>query len=286
MQLGQFESALVEVRKINQKFLKYKAEEKKNFELSPFSKYLAALIWEADKKYDDACIDYKEAFLLDPLYRKIGVDMLRGCLKANRQQEFKQLAEKMNATDEEIKAAKNFEKTELILVFLQGWGPRKQPRFDAPAFPQLVGVNSDTHFLRADVLDQKQNILNSFQSEAVYSVEKAAIATLNADYNSLVARRVGARVAKEVVADQLRQRDNALGALAWVVMVGSERADLRQWSIYPKTVHIVRIPLKPGQHTIRLTGMDLYLNDSEKLPDLNVTIRAGEKKFQLVRSLK
>ena len=286
MQLGQFDSALVEVRKINQKFLKYKADDKKNLELSSFAKYLSALIWEADQKYDDACIDYREAFLLDTTYRKVGLDMLRGCWKANRQGEFKDLVTKMNATNEEIKLAKDFDKTELILVFMQGWGPRKQPRADAPTFPQLVSVNSNTHFLKAEVIGALDKVLETYQSEPVYSVEKAAIATLNADYNSLVARRVGARVAKEVVASQIRQQDKALGQLAWLVMVASERADLRQWSIYPKSVHTVRIPLKPGKHTIRLTGLNIYLNDSEKLPDLVVNIRGGQKKFELIRSLK
>ncbi len=286
MELGQFDEALVEVRKINQKFLKYKADDKKNFELSSFAKYLSALIWEADKKYDDACIDYKEAFFLDIKYRKVGVDMLRGCWKANRQAEFKDLVIKMNATIEEIKLAKDFDRTELILVFMQGWGPRKQPRFDAPSFPQLISVNNETHFLKAEVIGAQDKVLETYQSEPVYSVENAAIAALNADYNSLVARRVGSRVAKEIVASQIRQNDKALGQLAWLVMVASERADLRQWSIYPKTVHIVRIPLKPGLHTIRLTGLNIYLNDSEKLPDLAVNIRGGQKKFELIRSLK
>ena len=286
MQLGQFDSALVEVRKINQKFLKHKADDKKNFELSSFAKYLSALIWEADRKYDDACIDYREAFFLDTVYRKVGLDMLRGCFKADRQGEFKDLVTKMNATNEEIKLAKQFDKTELVLVFMQGWGPRKQPRADAPSFPQLVSVNSNTHFLKAEVVDSQDKVLDTYQSDPVYSVEKAAIATLNADYNLLVARRIGARVAKEVIASQIRQQDKALGQIAWLVMVASERADLRQWSIYPKSVHTVRIPLKPGKHRIRLTGLNIYLNDSEKLPDITVNIRGGEKKFELIRSLK
>ncbi len=286
IQLGQLDSALVEVRKINQKFIKYKAEDKKNFELSPISKYLSALIWEADRKYDDACIDYKDAFFLDTTYRRIGIDMLRSCLKANRQQEFKILAEKMNATKEELEAAKDFEKTELIIVFMQGWGPRKQPRPDAPRYPQLVSVNSNTHFLKADIVDKNEKVLESYQSDPVYSVEKAAIATLNADYNSLVARRVGGAVAKHIVADQIRQKDQVLGQLALLAMMVADRADLRQWSIYPKGVHILRIPIKPGTHTLRLTGMNIFLNDSEKLPDLTLNIRSGEKKFELIRSLK
>ncbi len=287
MQLGQFDDALVEVRKINQKFQKYKAEDKKNFELSPFSKYLSAIIWEADHKSDDACIDYRDAYTLDTSYRKIGLDMLHACWKAHRADEFNKFAKKIAATDDEIKDAKATSGAELILIFMQGWGPRKQPRPGAPTFPTLMSVPSETHFLKAEVSDENnKNSLISYRSEPVYSVEKAAIDTLNADYNSLVARRVGARVTKEVLADQLRQKNQALGNIAWLVMVASERADLRQWSIFPRTVHVIRIPVKPGQHTVHLTGLNMYLNDSEKMPDLDFKISAGEKKIQLVRSLK
>ena len=287
MQLGQFDDALVEVRKINQKFQKYKAEDKKNFELSSFAKYLSAMIWEADHKPDDACIDYRDAFLLDTTYRKIGLDMLHACWKAHRTDEFNQLIKKVAATEEEIKEAKSSPSAELILIFMQGWGPRKQPRPGAPTFPILVSVSSDTQFLKAEISNENsKNGVSTYRSEPVYSIEKAAIDTLNADYNSLVARRIGARVTKEVLADQLRQKNQALGNLAWLVMVASERADLRQWSIFPRTVHVIRIPVKPGQHTVHLTGLNIYLNESEKMPDLDFKISAGDKKIQLVRSLK
>ncbi len=287
MQLGQFDNALVEVRKMNQKFDKYRADEKKNFELNPFSKYLSALIWEADQKYDDACIDFKDAYTLDPSYPRIAQDMLRGCWKARRTAEFDELVKKTKATTEDIKIAKQASKTELIIIFMQGWGPRKQPRSENRTFPQLVSVPSSTYYLKAEVMDTaNKSVLSSYRSEPVYNVEKAAMDTLNADYKSLVARRIGSRVAKEVLADQIRQKDKALGQIAWLVMVASERADLRQWSIFPKTVHLVRIPLSAGTHNIRLTGMNVYLNDSEKIPDMTVSLKSGEKKFQLVRSLK
>lgn len=284
MQMGQLDSALVEVRKMNQKFVKLQGEEKRSFELNSFSKYLSGLIWEADKKYDDACIDLKDAYFIDPLYRKVAADMLRACWKAHRSDEFSQLVKKINASNEEIKVAKDPAKTELVLIYMQGWGPRKQPRPEARAFPYLVSVPSQTQFIRAEVMDNGK-VVQTLQSEPVYSVEKAAIDTLNADYNSLVARRVGARVAKEVVADQVRQKDKLAGNLLWLAMVASERADLRQWSIFPRTMQIIRIPLNPGPQTIRLTGLDSYSNSSEALSDLNITLRGGEKRFQLIRTL-
>ncbi len=287
IQLHEFDNALVEVRKMNQKFEKYKAEDKKNFELNPFSKYLSALIWEADRKFDDACIDFKDAYFLDPTYKYIAQDMLRGCWKARRTAEFDELVKKTKATPEEIKSAKQSTKNELILIFMQGWGPRKQPRAENHMFPELVSVPSHTQYLQAELINSSnQKVEETFRSEPVYSVEKAAIATLNADYKSLVARRIGSRVAKEVLADQIRQKDKALGQLAWLLMVASERADLRQWSIFPKSIQILRISLKAGTSSIRLTGLDIYLNESEKLPDLTINLRDGEKKFQLIRSLR
>ncbi|MFZ3230399.1 MAG: hypothetical protein WA160_09350 [Pseudobdellovibrio sp.] len=287
IQIGEMDNALVEVRKMNQKFNKLQAEDKKNFELNPFAKYLSGLIWEADKKYDDACIDFRDAYLLDISYRKVALDVLRSCWKAKRTTEFDEIVKKASASADEIKIAKQNNKSEVVIIFMQGWGPRKQPRPDNHYFPHLVSVSSATQFLRVDILDNtKKSVLETYQSEQIYSVEKAAIATLEADYGSLVARRVGARVAKEVMADQIRQKDKLLGNIAWLAMVASERADLRQWSVFPKTIQVIRIPVNPGSQVIRFTGLNYNLSESEKMADLEINIRLGEKKFQLVRSLR
>lgn len=287
IQMGQFDDALVEVRTMNQKFVKLQGEEKRSFELNSFSKYLSGLIWEATKKYDDACIDFRDAYFIDPFYRKVAADMLRTCWKAHRTDEFNMLVKKINATPEEIKTAKEPNKAELIIIYMQGWGPRKQPRPENRVFPTLVSVSSQTQFVRADLLDgTKQKTIESFTTQPVYSVEKAAIDTLNADYTSLVARRIGSRVAKEVVADQIRQKDKLLGNLAWLAMVASERADLRQWSIFPRTIQVMRIPVNPGPQSFHLTGLDGSMNSSEKMSDLDINIRGGEKRFQLVRTLR
>jgi uncharacterized protein len=280
IQLHDFDSALIEVRKMNQKFVKLNNENKKKFELNSFSKYLSGLVWEADRKYDDACIDFKDAYFLDTNYRSVGQDMLRTCWKANRSDEFRTLAKKMSATEDEIKKSKDYDKTELILIFMQGWGPRKAPRPTDSISPYLVPVYSQTQQLKAEINNK------NYLSQSVYSVESAAIQTLNDDYGSLIARRLAARAAKEVLASQIRQKDNLLGAVAWLAMVASERADLRQWSIFPKTFQIIRIPVVPGENKIKLTGLDSAGSASEQMPELMFKINSGEKKFQIIRSLK
>lgn len=280
IQLHNFDDALIEVRKMNQKFVKLNSENKKNFELNSFSKYLSGLIWEADKKYDDACIDFKDAYFLDTNYRSVANDMLRTCWRAHRTDEYLTLTKKISATPEEIKKSKENQKTELILIFLQGWGPRKVPRPNDNISAHLIPVMSQTQQLKAEINNQ------FYLSEPVYNVEAAAIQTLNDDYGALVARRLSARVAKEVLAHQIRQKDHALGAVAWLAMVASERADLRQWSIFPKTFQVIRIPVEAGENKIKLTGLDLNKNISEQMPELIFKINSGEKKFQIVRSLK
>ena len=280
IQLQNFDDALVEVRKMNQKFVKLNSENKKNYELNSFSKYLSGLIWEADHKYDDACIDFKDAYFLDTNYRSVAADMLRTCWKAQRTDEYRKLSKKISATDIEIKKSKENQKTELILIFLQGWGPRKQQRPGDRISAHLIPVNSVTQRLKAELNDQ------TYLSESVYNVESAAIQTLNDDYASLVTRRIAARVAKEVLAAQIRQKDGALGAVAWLAMVASERADLRQWSIFPKTFQILRIPVVAGENKIKLSGLNSMGSVSEQMPELIFKINSGDKKYQIIRSLK
>ena len=51
-------------------------------------------------------------------------------------------------------------------------------------------------------------------SQVFYSVTDVAMKVLNDEYNSIVAQRVAGVAAKAVVADQIRQKNKALGKLA------------------------------------------------------------------------
>lgn len=280
LQLGQQDDALVEVRRINDKFKKLTAEDNnRKFELNSFTQYLSGLIWEMDQKYDDACISYKTAYKIDPSFRGVGLDMLRGCWLARRTQEFEQLMKEVEPSEEELKAIKQKSNNEIVFIYMQGWGPQKQARSDHRTFPYLVPVSSATKTLEVEFNGKKAT------SSTVYSVEKAAIDTLNADFGALMARRAGAFVAKAVVADQIRQKDKVLGDVAWLVMYASERADLRQWSMLPQTIQVIRFFPQGNVGTIHLKGLDYSGNISEVFEDIEVKT-LQKKKIYLVRSLK
>jgi hypothetical protein len=284
VEMNDFENAMVEVRRINEKTKKFAEDEKRSFELNSFASYLSGLIYEQSKNYDDACIAYQDAYNIDSGFRQVADDMLTACWRAKRRDEFNTLVKKINASNEEIENAKrNPKKTkDITIIYMQGWGPKKADRPRDPAFPYLQPTPSLTKKIL--VTSESSDKTVSLKSQPVYSVEKAAINTLEADYNYLVARRVGARVAKEVAADQIRQKNRALGDIAWVIMVASERADLRNWSFLPETIQVVRMDAAKLTN-LKITGLDWQDNVSEDLGSIDLTVNP-QKRIFLIRSLK
>ena len=287
LQLKNTDAALVEVRRMNQKFSKFKNEERKNFELNSFSKYLSGLIWESTGQYDDACIDYKDAYFTATQFRDVGIQMLATCWNANRIDEFNTLVKKINATNEEIQEAKSSKsKSEIVLVYLQGWGPQKLENPQSPLFPYLVDVPNITQKLAIDLYEQDQTKPNkSYLSDTIYSVAEASRASLNADQASLIARRLAARVAKQVVAKQIGDKDALLGFVALVGMVASDRADLRQWSFLPNTIQIIRIPVSPGKYNLKLSGLGRDKQVTETFNDVSFNVDKRQKVIHMVRSV-
>ena len=109
--------------------------------------------------------------------------------------------------------------------------------------------------------------------------------TLNADQASLIARRLAARVAKHVVADQIRQKNELAGFVALVAMVASDRADLRQWSFLPNSIQIIRIPVTPGKYTLKMGGLGRDKQVTETFTDVNLTVDKRQKVIHMVRSV-
>ncbi len=277
--LNKLEDALVEARRINAKISKLNEEGKANFEKNSFGKYLSALIWEADRRWDDAYLAYKEAYEIDPNILTIGRDLVRSSTIAKRREENKEWKEKFSDIKEE-NGWTDKGLGELIVIVQQGWGPRKRPDPGSRIMPMLEPVYSDVNRVELNIPD-----IGSFESLPIYYVGRAAISSLAADRAALIGRRIGSRVAKEVVADQIRQKNEALGFITWLGLILSERADLRQWSTLPDTIQIIRVPLKPGKHKYRLQGKSYNGLVSSGERDAEVLIEEGKKSFIIYRVL-
>jgi hypothetical protein len=123
-------------------------------------------------------------------------------------------------------------------------------------------------------------------SRIIYDLEKVAINTLNDDYAALVARRMGGLAAKAVVSDQLRQKNEGLGQLAWIAMNLADQADLRQWSTLPRSFQVARVFVPAGRYLVRAEGLAADGESSgENSPDQEIELRPGAKFFLSWRSL-
>lgn len=280
LELGEMDSALVEARRINEKYQKLRQEEKQSFEMNPFAKYLSAVIWEATRRYDDASIAYNEAYKLDPTIEGIQGDLIRSAKLSRRMDEYKKWKREFPNVEEPA-SWYDGKMSEVIVIYQQGWGPRKA--FDPADYtwPILRPVYSGTR--RSEAVIGESRIASRF----IYNVEQAAIRTLIDDRASLVARRLGAAVTKEVVAQQIRKDNELWGAIAWLAMHASDRADLRQWSTLPESIQIIRVRLKAGTHDLVVQGLDSSGNPTnDRLERSALQLKPGERKFVVWRTLK
>lgn len=279
-----FDSAMVEVRRMNEKFNKYRLDEKKSFEQNPFSRYLAGLIYESTGQMDDAFIAYNETYKLAPEWNRLPEDLLRTAILSGRESEIKRLKANFPNTEVVVDRSKRRSHGFLRVIYLQGWGPRKKPDPYEPLVPTLEAVSNQTQKAQLMV-----NGNPTVKTEVAYDTSDAAIKTLMADRPALIARRVAARIAREAVARELSKNDEtaAAGLVSFIVMQASERADLRQWSFLPSTIQIAETQLPAGEYEVSLQGLDSFgAATSENMEARKVVVKPGQSEFIIWRSLK
>lgn len=278
--LGDLDSAMVEVRRLNEKLRRFRLEAKRKFTDNPLALYLSAIIYEANKNWDDAAIAYEQVYKIEPHYQPLREDLIRSNLKAGRMES----AKKWKAAFPEIKediSWKNNKISEIIVVYQQGWGPRKNFRPESFRYPAMYPVWSAKLNITPKLFPLMNSVplstVESFKNdETLFSVERVAINSLEDQYASLIARRIGGAIVKEVVAEQIRKDNRLLGDIALMAMYVSDRADLRQWSTLPRAFKIFRLPVPAGNYR-------LEIDNKEKINNLN--LKPGEKFFITHRTL-
>jgi hypothetical protein len=274
LKLGEFESALVEVRRMQDKVNRIRQTAREDYEFNPFSHYLGGILWEAQGKFDEAAISYEKAYELDPSVGYLPEDLLRSNFLAGREHRFQYWKKKFPELGPKPEwSSRNH--GELVVIVAQGLGPEKVPQPDNPRFPMLRPKISSQKGIELRV----ENFA-SVSSKVAYDVEQAAIRAFQADMSWMVARRLGAFAAKEVLADQIRQRNEVLGLLARLGMHLADRADLRQWTTLPQTFQIIRLYLPAGERKLELVPLDAanspLIEEAKTEP---VNIKSRQKTF-------
>ncbi len=278
LMLDQKDAALVECRKLNDKLYKFRYEGKKKYDQNPFAFYLSALIWESDHNWDNAYIDFEKAYKLNPNIPYLKEDLIRSAKNAQRQD----TAAKWSQQFTKAKPYDMKKQGEAVLIYQQGWGPQKRPNPSFPKVPKLYPTPSQTVRARFEVEGGAKEM-----SQEVVSITDVAIKTLDDQYAGLVASRIAGVATKAVVADQLRQKNQLLGDLAWIGLNIADQADLRQWLSLPASFQVAKIRLAPGTYRMRAVGLDRSGNPTgEESEWFEVKIKARQKQFLNWRSLK
>lgn len=281
LMLGDHENALVEARRLNEKLYKYRFEAKRDFEQNPFAFYLSALMWEADGNFDNAYIEYAKAYKVQPGLPYLGEDLIRAAIAAQRPEE----VEKWKGVFPGVNVrpnARNKNYGEIVLIYAQGWGPRKFPHPSFPRIPKLYPTPSGTQMAQLNVEG-----VGTENSQVVLSVQDVAIKTLDDQYAGIIAKRVAGIAAKAVVADQIRQKNQLLGELAWIGMNIADQADLRQWSTLPETFQVAKMLVPVGKYKVSATGLgNSGVATGENMPVQEITVRPRKKSFLFWRSYK
>jgi hypothetical protein len=271
------DEAQVECRKLNDKLYKFRYEGKKNYDQNPFAFYLSALIWEANKNWDSAYIDFKKAYDLNSSIPYLKEDLIRAATQAQRPEDLAKWKKQFG----NIKPADLKEQGEVVLIYQQGWGPKKQAHPNFPKIPKLYPSYSSTTAARLEVEKGP-----SEDSQMVSNITDVAIKTLDDQYAGLVAKRVGGIVVKEVAADQIRQKNELLGAAAWIALHVADQADLRQWTTLPASFQVAKIRLRPGNYRVRVVGLAGNSPSGEESPWMDIKVDKRKKTFVNWRSLR
>lgn len=263
--LGNLESALVEIRKIDRKLQVYADEFSGSikFRNPAFAHYLSGLLHEAGGEINDAHVSYRKAlkaYQQNAAWYGVAVpnSLKRDILFTSaRLGFFDELKKYQTAFMPEVKNPRLSQQHEMVVIVLSGRIAHKEERYWAidsamgpilkVAYPEFV----ETPFQIKKVI--VHTAAGDVSSSLVEDVSALAEATLSDRLDLIYARasaralaRAGAAAAAGVAVAK-KTEDEALGALtAWfanALLSQTERADTRSWLTLPGRVLMARFSM-------------------------------------------
>ncbi len=214
---------------------------------------------------------------MNPSIPYLREDLIRAAQNARRDEEVAKW--KKMWPSEKVADLKN--NGELVLIFQQGWGPVKKPHPNFPRVPKLYPTYSRTTGARLEIEGGPKE-----KAQEIVDVTEVAIKQLDEQYAGIIGMRVAGIATKAVVSDQIRQKNQLLGDLAWIASNVADQADLRQWLSLPSSFQVAKVRLKPGNYKARVVGLDVGGRPTGEESDwAELKVVARKKTFMNWRSL-
>jgi hypothetical protein len=249
--LGQDESAMVEVRQVNERLEKMVADEKKPYQQLAIARYLGGVIREDQRDWDSAYIDYAKAYELEPELGALVEPLLRLARQAGRDDAYAELAAKYPDVPHAPLAPGE---AQVVVVVEAGLSPEKQRAsrdggeggnlIEVPEYRDRGGAPT----VRVSLGDQAQR--------AVTVTSLADVARVH--LNDRIGRILGKQLAGAVVKAGLSAgvgaitKSEEVAALTFVLLNASNAPDLRSWLSLPAEFKVARFRVSAGSHTVRV----------------------------------
>ncbi len=281
--MGRDEDAIVACRQVNRKLELLRDEGKRTYNLNAFAQYLAGILFERDRNWNFAYVDYKKTHQLEPNFSRIRADLIRGALKMDSSSDLHKWRKTLGVTEEEVREAKRELKETggVVLLFQNGFAPEKT---NSPHWHELPAYRPRYSRYRAAhlYLDGEKVA----RTEMLYDVEKVAMQNLDQKYATYIAKRVAGVVAREVIGHELDKQHQGLGTIVKLAMYAASQPDLRSWLTLPRNFQVARVQVPPGRYhaTIRLEDNTGGESEERDLGDVEIK-RVGDLEVVAYRSL-
>ena len=271
--LGNWDDALVECRRVNHKIDRMIKEANLPYGHNAFAKYLAAVLFEARREYNDALVDYRMVGKWSGDFPYLGDPLLRLADRLKMSQEFEEFQKKFGSS-KTFRMGKN--EGEIVLLVEQGRSPVKVPSEQFALMPRFQRRDSSSDYVSLRTGAKKARTF------PLYDIEQVAILELESRIALIAAKKVGGLVAKELVSRAIENETKSplLGALLRVALFSQDKADLRSWTTLPARLQLARVVVPAGRHNVAL---DMVMRSGYEAVGVklweNIEVKPGQKVF-------
>jgi len=292
---SQLNSALVEIRRAYNLINKLKLDsEKNNPKIDGFPFLISGLLYEAQRNWDAAIIEYRKALSVyqNPKWNT-SEDVIR--LAAESLWRIAEFRGRKEIIDELQNAAfappkenlkKSLEMGEVILIVERGQSPIKIPQdypinhgqgilnISFPVYQPITRTSPSSEIFCDGVLCGTTAKATDISVLSYKTLEQRRLR----DFAKMTARLI----IKESTRNAARNHFGEIGGLAVMIAnAATERADTRSWTLLPENIQVARIPI-PANRKVKI---EVKTSNPVGATQWNVSLSAGKKQLLRIRSM-
>ena len=237
--------------------------------LNAYTYYASAVLWEAQGKRNDALVDYKKAYEINPNNAQIraAIDRL-----SNRQSLPKGTGSLVILFEQGLVAERRSFTLSLPSWSFDTWFSIAFPYYEQRGWPTTYALN---------VQNGQQSL---GKTQTLVNISALAAKSLQEQFPALVVRQMLRATAKyQLQREASKTADGWGGLIANIYNIVSEQADLRSWLTLPHTAQALRSEINSGTHTLALNAAKLSQTREVTINPGRITIlRVIDAKTHLV----